>query len=48
MHMLELNNPTWRVIELKGKKDVKSSKSKEKEIDDIEMDAPAAATSQGF
>lgn len=49
MHMLELNTSTWRLIELKGKKDGQSSKTKE--IDDAEMDmaaAAATATSQGF
>lgn len=45
MHLLELANPTWRLIELKGKKD--KSKSKEKDADDVDMDADAQASTQG-
>lgn len=46
MHMLELANPTWRLIELKGKKD--SSKSKDKETDDADMESDAQASTQGL
>lgn len=45
MHLLELANPTWRLIELKGKKD-KPSKSKNKE-DEEEVETDSKATTQG-
>lgn len=44
MHLLELVNATWRLIELKGKKD--KSKSKDKEEEDMDMDAQSST--QGF
>lgn len=44
MHLLELANPTWRLIELKGKKDKLKSKDKE---DDVDMDAEAQTSTQG-
>lgn len=49
MHILELANPTWRLVELKGKKDGNKLSKKEKEENDEEMDATssAASTSQG-
>lgn len=46
MHMLELSNPMWRLIELKGKKENKSLKSKDNQNDD-EMDTSSTSTSQG-
>lgn len=45
MHILDLSNPTWRLVELKGKKENKASKS-EKEENDDQMDT-SAPTSQG-
>lgn len=45
MHILELSNPTWRLVELKGKKENKSTK-KETDGNDDEMDT-SAPTSQG-
>lgn len=47
MHILELSNPIWRLVELKGKKDNKS-KSKDKEQDDQTMDTSAATSTQGL
>lgn len=44
MHLFELANPTWRLIELKGKKENKSSK---KDKDDDEMETSSAPVSQG-
>lgn len=44
MHMLELSTATWRLIELKGKKDNKPLKSKDI---DVEMDASSTSTSHG-
>ncbi|XP_031635184.1 kelch domain-containing protein 4 [Contarinia nasturtii] len=44
MHLLDLSNPTWRLIELKGKKD-KSTKSKDKKEEEG-MDTDAKATTQ--
>lgn len=49
MHVLDLTSLTWRLVELKGKKEIKA-KSKDNEGDDDEMEAtPAEAqTSQGI
>lgn len=46
MHSLDLANPTWRLIELKGKKEIKS-KSKDKNDSDDEMDTTATTATQG-
>lgn len=46
MHMLELTNQIWRLVELKGKKENKS-KSKDKEQDE-EMDTSANTSTQGI
>lgn len=46
MHMLELSNQTWRLVELKGKKEAKSKSSGDKEQDDY-MDTSATSSTQG-
>lgn len=49
MHVLDLSTFVWRLVELSGKKEKKSGKSKssEKSIDEEMDDASSAAQSQG-
>lgn len=49
MHVLDLTSLTWRLVELKGKKDIKpKSKSNEDGDDGMETTSTAAQTSQGI
>lgn len=49
MHVLDLTSQTWRLVELKGKKDVKAkSKNNEDGGDEMETTSTAAQTSQGM
>lgn len=48
MHQLDLTNQTWRLLELKGKKENKSTKSKEKSENEETMETSSASTSQGL
>lgn len=49
MHVLDLTSLTWRLVELKGKKDIKAkSKNTEDDDDAMETTSAPAQTSQGF
>lgn len=48
MHVLDLTSLTWRLVELKGKKEIKAkSRNNEGDDDDMETTTAEAQTSQG-